>query len=49
MPYKQAQSFQFNNCFNQYFRMTTWNYPINFVIAAFIALAIDSHLDTITV
>lgn len=29
--------------------MTTWNYPINFVIAAFIAFAIDSRLDVITV
>lgn len=29
--------------------MTTWNYPINFVIAAFIAFAIDSRLEDITV
>lgn len=29
--------------------MTTWNYPINFVIAAFIAFTIDSHIDDITV
>lgn len=29
--------------------MTRWNYPINFVIAAFIAFAIDSHLEAITV
>lgn len=29
--------------------MTTWNYPINFVIAAFIDFAIDSRVDDIAV